>query len=63
MGEPNPTGTPLALTSIIAPQEVPAFLILNKYFSQSFTIDLSGQKNGMINLYLKILFSVQIDQW
>ena len=45
MGAPKPIGIPLALTSIIAPQDEPDFLMLNKYFSHSFTIDLSGQKN------------------
>ena len=55
-------GTPLALTSIIAPHDEPAFLILNKYFSQSFKIDLSGQKNGMINLFQKTHFFVLINQ-
>ena len=48
MGAPKPAGTPLALTSITAPQEDPAFLTLNKYFSQIFNIDLSGQKNGFL---------------
>ena len=46
MGAPNPTGTPLALISIIAPQEEPDFLIFNKYFSHNFIIFLSGQKKG-----------------
>ena len=48
MGAPNPTGTPFALTSIIAPQEEPAFLTFKRYFSQSFKIDLSGQKKNFL---------------
>ena len=47
MGAPRPRGTPFALNSIIAPHEDPAFLMLIKYFSHSFMIDLSGQKNGL----------------
>ena len=52
MGAPNPTGTPLALTSIIAPQEEPAFLILNKYFSHNLKTDLSGQNKGFFKINL-----------
>ena len=46
MGAPRPAGMPEALNSIIAPQEEPAFLIARRYFSQSLTDFLSGQKNG-----------------
>ena len=56
MGAPKPTGIPLALTSIIAPQDEPDFLILNKYFSHSFTIDLSGQKNAFFLITLSSHF-------
>ena len=49
MGEPKPAGIPIALNSIIAPQEEPDFLTANKYFSQSLIDFLSGQKNGMKN--------------
>ena len=56
IGAPNPTGTPLALNSIIAPHEDPAFLIASKYFSHSFIDFLSGQKNG----FFLISFSFQI---
>ena len=56
IGAPKPTGTPLALTSIIAPHEDPAFLILNKYFSHNFTIDLSGQKKGFLDINLSFHF-------
>ena len=52
IGAPNPAGIPFALTSIIAPHDDPAFLILNKYFSQIFNIDLSGQKNGFLEIIL-----------
>ena len=56
IGAPNPIGTPLALTSIIAPHEDPAFLTLKRYFSQSFIIDLSGQKNGFLEINLSFHF-------
>ena len=56
MGAPKPTGIPLALISITAPQEEPDFLMLNKYFSQSLTIDLSGQKNGFFLIVLSFHF-------
>ena len=46
IGAPRPMGTPDARSSIIAPQEDPAFLTPSKYFSHNFTEYLSGQKNG-----------------
>ena len=52
IGAPNPAGKPLALTSIIAPHEDPAFLILNKYFYHSFRTDLSGQNNEFDSIKL-----------
>ena len=52
IGAPRPSGTPLALTSIIAPQEDPAFLILSKYFSQSFKTVSSGQKSEFLEINL-----------
>ena len=54
IGAPKPTGTPLALTSITAPHEDPAFLIPNKYFSHNFTTDLSGQKRGFFEISLSL---------
>jgi hypothetical protein len=56
IGAPNPTGKPLALNSIIAPQEDPAFLMLSKYFSHILRIDLSGQNNE----FFKIKLSLQL---
>ena len=56
IGAPRPTGTPLALISIIAPHEEPAFLIASKYFSHNFNTDLSGQKSG----FFKISLSLQL---
>ena len=52
IGAPNPTGIPDALNSIMAPQEEPAFLTASKYFSQSFTDFLSGQKKGFFLISL-----------
>ena len=52
LGAPKPTGTPFALTSITAPQDEPTFLIDNRYFSQSFNIFLSGQKNEFLPINL-----------
>ena len=52
IGAPSPKGTPLALISIIAPQDEPAFLMPSKYFSQSLITDLSGQKNGFVDIVL-----------
>ena len=66
MGAPKPIGIPLALTSIIAPQDEPDFLMLNKYFSHSFTIDLSGQKNEFFLITLSFHFLVsqpRIPNW
>ncbi len=60
MGAPNPKGIPLALTSITAPQDEPDFLMLSKYFSQSFNINLSGQKKGFLDINLSFqLFILQ----
>ena len=56
MGAPKPAGTPDALNSITAPHEEPAFLIASKYFSQSFIIDLSGQKKGFLSIVLSFHF-------
>ena len=56
IGAPSPKGTPLALTSIIAPQDDPAFLIPSKYFSQSLITVLSGQKNGLLEIVLSFHF-------
>ena len=56
MGAPKPTGIPLALISIIAPHDEPDFRMLNKYFSHSFVIDLSGQKNGFFLLFCHSIF-------
>ena len=44
MGAPKPTGIPIALSSIIAPHDEPAFLTASKYFSHSFTEFLSETK-------------------
>ena len=57
MGAPSPTGIPEALSSIIAPQEDPAFLMESKYFSHNFTDFLSGQKNGFLVISLLFQFS------
>ena len=56
IGAPSPKGTPLALISIIAPQDDPAFLIPSKYFSQSLITVLSGQKNGLLEIVLSFHF-------
>ena len=58
MGAPKPTGIPLALISIIAPHDEPDFLMLSKYFSHSFMMDLSGQKNGFFLIILSFHFLV-----
>ena len=42
--------TIVALISITAPHDDPAFLIANKYFSQIFKIFLSGQKNEFFSI-------------
>ena len=34
------------------------FLLLNKYFSQSLIIDLSGQKNGFLEIILSFHFLI-----
>ena len=59
IGAPNPAVTPFALTSIIAPQDEPVFLILSRYFSHIFKTDLSGQNNEFfkINLSFQLLVS------
>ena len=56
MGAPNPEGIPFALTSIIAPHEDQAFLILSKYFSHRFRTDLSGQNKEFVNIKLSFHF-------
>ena len=66
IGAPKPTGTPLALNSIIAPHDEPAFLMFSKYFFQSFNIDLSGQNSGFLFINLSFQFFVshpRIPSW
>ena len=58
IGAPRPAGIPFALNSITAPQEDPDFLTDNKYFSQSFTDFLSGQKKGFLFISLSFQFSL-----
>ena len=50
----------------MAPHEDPDFLTPNKYFSQSFNIDLSGQKNGFLEIVLSFHWLVshpKIPNW
>ena len=61
LGAPRPTGTPVALSSIIAPHDEPAFLTASRYFSQSFTDFLSGQKNGFFLISLSFQFDLSQD--
>ena len=58
IGAPRPTGIPSALISITAPHEDPAFLILSKYFSHNFIIDLSGQNKGFFLIKLSFQFFI-----
>ena len=46
---------------MIAPQDDPAFLTANKYFSQSFTDFLSGQKNGFFLISESFQFDLSQD--
>ena len=57
IGAPKPGGIPFALISITAPQDEPAFLTLNKYFSHKVIIDLSGQKKDFYKLFCHSTFS------
>ena len=61
MGAPRPTGIPFALNSIIAPQDEPAFLTAKRYFSQSFTDFLSGQKKGFFLIYASFQLDLSQD--
>ena len=44
IGAPKPAGIPLALTSMIAPHEEPAFLTVSKYFSHILTLIYQDKK-------------------
>ena len=59
IGAPRPAGIPLALNSIIAPQDEPDFLTAKRYFSHSLTDFLSGQKKGffLISLLFQLFLS------
>ena len=61
IGAPKPTGIPVALNSIIAPQEDPAFLTASKYSYQSFTDFLSGQKKGFFLISVSFQFDLSQD--
>ena len=61
IGAPSPKGTPLTLISIIAPQDEPAFLTARRYFSQSLTEFLSGQKKGFFLISLSFQFDLSQD--
>ena len=59
--EVRASGIPVALSSIIAPQDEPAFLTAKRYFSQSLTDFLSGQKKGFFLISVSFQFDLSQD--